>query len=68
MCRILDVSTNVHYKWKNRTLYKRDQFNQILLKEIKKIHYQTLFEIQQKQYDLLKEINSKLKKGTEAGI
>jgi putative transposase len=26
MCRILDVSTNGHYKWKNRTLYKRDQF------------------------------------------
>jgi len=39
MCKVLDVSTSGYYKWKTRTLSRRDKYNLILLEEIKKIHY-----------------------------
>lgn len=40
MCRVLCVSKSGYYKWLVRTPSKRDQHNQILLKEITKIHFQ----------------------------
>ena len=39
MCRVLCVSKSGYYKWLVRTPSKRDQHNQILLKEITKIHF-----------------------------
>lgn len=45
MCRILDVSTSGYYKWRGRTPSKRDQYNLVLLEEIKKVHY-----LNQKRY------------------
>ncbi|MUV04667.1 IS3 family transposase [Flavobacterium rakeshii] len=39
MCRVLDVSTIGYYKWRSKTLSKRDQYNLVLLEQIKKIHY-----------------------------
>jgi len=37
MCRLLSVSRSGYYSWKNRPLSSRDQANQKLLTEIKRV-------------------------------
>lgn len=39
LCTALGVSTSGYYKWKNRTPSKTEQYNLILLEQIKEIHF-----------------------------
>lgn len=39
MCKILGISRSGFYKWINRASSKRAQYNQVLIEQIKKIHY-----------------------------
>jgi len=44
MCRYLNVSPSAYYQWRNRKKTKREQENDLILKEIRKIHAEKLKE------------------------